>query len=662
MSDAAQKETLAFQAEVRQLLDLMINSLYSNKEIFLRELISNASDAEDKLRFAALADDTLYEGNPNLEIRITFDKDAQTVTVADNGIGMNREEVVANIGTIAQSGTKEFLKSLSGEQAKDANLIGQFGVGFYSSFVVADKVRLVSRRAGDTLDQGVAWESAGDGEYTLETVEKPEHGTEITLHLREAETEFLDDWRLRSIIRKFSDHVSWPIMMVTKETATAEVDEDEEKEADLQAPAEGSEDVAQQEDKPAEDSVKWEKVNTASALWTRAKSDIKEEEYTEFYKHIAHDFEDPLSHIHVRLEGKYDYTLLLYLPKRAPFDLWDRERKHGVKLYVRRIFIMEGAEELMPRYLRFVRGLIDTADLPLNVSREILQNNKVVTAIRKGAVGKVFSLLESLAEKETEDYQTFWKGFGKVLKEGVIEDYANKERLAKLLRFASTHTDTEAQDVSLSAYVARMNADQEKIFYVTGDSHAAARKSPHLEIFRKKEIEVLLLSDRVDEWLVSHLNEFEGKSLQSVTKGDLDLGKLDDEEQKKEHKEAEDSFKGLLTRVKDSLGESVKEVRVTHRLTDSPSCLVGDEYDMSATMERILKESGQEVPGAKRILEVNPTHPLLLRLKEEMDSQRFDDLCHILFDQALLSEGGQLEDPADFVRRLNNLLLQMAGQ
>ena len=655
MSDAAHKETRAFQTEVRQLLDLMIHSLYSNKEIFLRELISNASDAVDKLRFEALSNDALYEGNPNLEVRVTFDKEAHTVTISDNGIGMNREEVVNNIGTIARSGTKEFIQSLTGDQSKDAHLIGQFGVGFYSSFVVADRVSLTTRRAGDSVEQGVVWESSGDGEYTLETVERKEHGTEVTLHLREGETEFLDDWRLRAIIRKFSDHISWPIMMLAQESG-AEADEEDEEET--------SEETSEEtEEKKAEKSAdKWEKVNRASALWVRAKSDIKEEEYTEFYKHIAHDFEEPLSHIHVRLEGKYDYTLLLYLPKRAPFDLWDRERKHGVKLYIRRVFIMDGAEELIPRYLRFVRGLIDSADLPLNVSREILQKNKVVDAIRKGAVGKVFSLMEELAENELEKYQTFWDAFGKVLKEGLIEDFSNKERLAKLLRFASTHSDAVLQDVSLAAYVARMKPDQEKIYYVTGETHAAARKSPHLEIFRKKGIEVLLLSDRVDEWLVSHLTEFEGKLLQSVTKGDLDLGKLDDEAQKEERKETEDAFKDLLTRIKASLGESIKEVRVTHRLTESPSCLVGGEYDMSATMERILKEAGQEVPGAKRILEVNPTHPLLLRLKTETESQRFDDLCRILFDQALLSEGGQLEDPADFVRRLNNLLLQMSDQ
>lgn len=659
MSDAAHKETRAFQTEVRQLLDLMIHSLYSNKEIFLRELISNASDAADKLRFEALSDNELYEGNSNLEIRVSFDKAAQTVCISDNGIGMNRDEVVNNIGTIARSGTKEFIQSLSGDQAKDATLIGQFGVGFYSSFVVADKVTVTSRRAGDSVEQGVLWESSGDGEYTLETVEKQEHGTEIILHLREDESEFLDDWRLRSIIRKFSDHVSWPIMMPAKESAMDDVVEEK---VEAEEKGDSTEQEGKADEPTGEPKENWEKVNRASALWTRSKSEITEDEYKEFYKHIAHDFEEHLTHVHVRLEGKYDYTLLLYLPKRAPFDLWDRERKHGVKLYVRRVFIMDGAEELMPRYLRFVRGLIDTADLPLNISREILQKNKVVDAIRKGAVGKVFTLLEDLAEKEQEKYQAFWQVFGKVLKEGVIEDFTNKDRLAKLLRFASTHTDAETQDVSLAGYIARMKSDQEKIYFVTGETHAAARKSPHLEIFREKGIEVLLLSDRVDEWLVSHLSEFEGKSLQAVTKGDLDLGKLDDETQKKEREKTEDSFKELLTRVKASLGESVKEVRVTHRLTDSPSCLVGDEHDMSATMERILKEAGQEVPGAKRILEVNPTHPLLLRLKAEADDQRFGDLCHILFDQALLSEGGQLEDPADFVRRLNHLLLQMAGQ
>ncbi|MBF0184605.1 MAG: molecular chaperone HtpG [Magnetococcales bacterium] len=645
MSEAAQKETLSFQAEVRQLLDLMIHSLYSNKEIFLRELISNASDAADKLRFEALANDALYEGDPNLLIQITYDKENKRVTIADNGIGMNRDEVMSNIGTIARSGTKEFLKSLTGEQAKDAHLIGQFGVGFYSAFVVADKVTLLTRRAGDGAEQGVKWESAGDGEYTLEPVVKEGHGTEVTLHLREGEDEFLDDWRLRSVIRKFSDHVSWPIMMKGRADTDEEAAEEEVKE-----------EVKEEGEEPKVKEVPWEQVNKASALWTRAKSEISAEEYNEFYKHIAHDFEEPLSHVHVRLEGKYEYTLLLYLPKRAPFDLWDRERKHGVKLYVRRVFIMEGAEELMPRYLRFVRGLIDTADLPLNVSREILQKNHVVEAIRKGAVGKVFTLLEELAEKEPEKYQTFWKIFGKVLKEGIIEDFSNKERIAKLLRFATTHSDSEVQDVSLADYIARMKPEQEKIYYITGETYVAAKKSPHLEIFRKKGIEVLLLSDRVDEWFVSHLHEFEGKSLQAVTKGDLDLGKLDDEEQKKDREDAENRFKDLVTRIKTALGDGVKEVRTTHRLVDSPSCLVGGEYDMSATMERILKDAGQDIPGAKRILEINPEHSLVQRLQAEGSEDRFDDLCHILYNQALLCEGGQIEDPVDFVRRLNNLL------
>ena len=663
MSTAENKETRAFQTEVRQLLDLMIHSLYSNKEIFLRELLSNASDAADKLRFEALSNDGLYEGHPSLEIRVTFDKEAGTVTISDNGIGMNREEVVANIGTIARSGTKEFLKSLQGDQAKDANLIGQFGVGFYSSFIVADRLILTTRRAGDPLDQGVRWESAGDGEYTLETVEKADRGTDVTLHLREEEKEFLDDWRLRSIIRKFSDHVAWPILMVAQATPGM-TDDDEEEEEEESAAEKGDEEAKEKEAKadetPAE--VKWETVNRASALWTRAKGEIKEEEYTEFYKHVAHDFEEPLTHIHARLEGKYEYTVLLYIPKRAPFDLWDRDRAHGVKLYVRRVFIMEGAEELMPRYLRFVRGLIDSADLPLNVSREILQKNRMVDALKNGAVGKVLGLLEELSGKDAEKYQTFWKTFGKVLKEGVIEDHANKERLSKLLRFASTHSDAPDQNVSLADYVGRMQTDQEKIYYVTGDSHAAARHSPHLEIFRKKGIEVLLLSDRVDEWLVTHLNEFDGKSIQAVTKGDLDLGKLEDEAEKEKFKKTEESFKDFLERVKKSLGDTVKEVRVTHRLTDSPSCLVGEEYDMSASMERILKEAGQEVPTAKRILELNPDHPLLQRLRNETDDNRFASLSRVLHDQALLSEGGQLEDPADFVRRLNGLLLEMAGQ
>ncbi|MBF0146831.1 MAG: molecular chaperone HtpG [Magnetococcales bacterium] len=638
MSDVEHKETHAFQTEVTQLLHLMIHSLYSNKEIFLRELISNASDAADKLRFEALSNAALYENDPNLELRITFDKDAKTITIADNGIGMNKEEVISNIGTIARSGTREFLKSLTGDQAKDAHLIGQFGVGFYSSFIVASSVTLTTRRAGLSRDQGVRWESSGDGQYTIETVDKEQRGTEIVLHLADEHSEFLDDWRLRSIIRKFSDHVSWPILMIKPDYSKKEEDKETE-------------------EKPPE----WETVNKASALWTRNKSDIKDEEYKEFYKHISHDFEEPLTHLHVRLEGKQEYTLLLYVPKRAPFDLWDRDGKHGVKLYVRRVFIMEGAKELMPRYLRFIRGIIDSSDLPLNISREILQNNPMVEAIRKGTVGKVFGLFEDLAEKEPDTFKQLWKTFGLVLKEGVIEDFSNKDKLAKLLRFASTHADTADQEVSLKDYVGRMKPDQEKIYYVTAESFPAAKNSPHLEIFRKKGIEVLLLSDRVDEWLVNHLTEFEGKSLQSVAKGGLDLGKLENEEEKKDLEKKEGDFKGLLERVKKSLGETVKEVRLTHRLTDSPACLVSDEHDMSATMARILKEAGQSVPASMRILELNPGHPLVVRLNNETNEDRFNDLAHILYDQSMLGEGGQLDDPPGFIRKLNKLLLEMAS-
>ncbi|MBF0614094.1 MAG: molecular chaperone HtpG [Magnetococcales bacterium] len=639
MSTSEGKQTRAFQTEVRQLLDLMIHSLYSNKEIFLRELISNASDAADKLRFAAIADDGLYEGDAEIAIRITFDKEANTLTISDNGIGMSLEEVASNIGTIAKSGTKEFLQSLQADQAKDANLIGQFGVGFYSAFIVADQVTLVTRKAGSPASDGVRWESVGDGEYTLERVTRETRGTDVILHLKEEEKEFLDDWRVRSTVRKFSDHVPWPIMMLKSAGYTGEDDTETEKE--------------EQEVKSPE----WETVNKASALWTRAKSEISDEEYKEFYKHVGHDFEEPLAHIHARLEGKYEYTVLLYLPKRAPFDLWDRDRKHGVKLYVRRVFIMEGAEDLMPRYLRFVRGIVDSADLPLNVSREILQKNPAVDAIKKGMVGKVFSLLEEMVKNDGEKYQQFWDTFGVVIKEGVIEDFANRERVAKLLRFSSTHTDSKVQDVSLEAYVGRMREKQKAIYYVTGESLDAARHHPHLEIFRKKGIEVLLMSDRVDEWLVTHLHEFDGKPLQSVAKGGLDLGELEDEADKKELEQQQDAFKELTERVQKGLGDLVREVRVTNRLTDSPSCLVSGEYDMSASMERILREAGQKTPTTKRTLELNPTHPLMIRLKGESDEQRFDDLAHVLFAQALLSEGGQLEDPADFVRRLNGLLL-----
>lgn len=629
----ATKETLGFQAEVKQLLHLMIHSLYSNKEIVLRELISNASDASDKLRFEALADGALYESDSELKVRIAFDKASRTLTISDNGIGMSRQEVIDNIGTIAKSGTREFFSQLSGDQKKDAALIGQFGVGFYSAFILADKVTLTTRRAGLTAEHGVRWESAGTGDYTLETVEKATRGTEIVLHLREGEDEFLNDWKLKSIVRKYSDHITLPIVMKKSEWKDGEqvpTDEDET-------------------------------VNQASALWSRSKNDITDEQYQEFYKHVAHDFDQPLAWSHNRVEGKQEYISLLYIPGRAPFDLYDRDRRHGIKLYVKRVFIMDDAEQLMPQYLRFVRGVIDSADLPLNVSREILQHSKEIDGIKAGSVKKVLGLLEDMAENEPEKYATFWKEFGRVLKEGPGEDFGNREKIASLLRFASTHADTDEENVSLKDYIARMKDGQEAIYYVTADSFAAAQHSPHLEIFRKKGIEVLLLSDRVDEWLMGSLTEFEGKKLQSVAKGDLDLGKLEDEADKEAQKQAEDEFKDLVEKVKTTLGEErVREVRVTHRLTDSPACIVTGEHDMSANLERLLKAAGQKGTGAKPILEINPQHALVTRLKSETDETRFADWANLLFDQALLAEGGQLDDPASFVKRLNSLLALMS--
>ena len=630
MSEATiQKETLGFQAEVKQLLHLMIHSLYSNKEICLRELISNASDASDKLRFEALSDAALFENDSQLQIRLAFDKAARTLTITDNGIGMSRQEVIDNIGTIAKSGTREFFSKLSGDQKKDASLIGQFGVGFYSAFILADKVTLTTRRAGLEAAHGVRWESGGEGDYTLETVEKPTRGTEIVLHLREGEDEYLNDWKIKSIIRKYSDHITLPIVMKKSEWKDGEqvpTDEDET-------------------------------VNQASALWARAKNDIDDEQYEEFYKHVAHDFEKPLAWSHSRVEGKQEYISLLYLPSRAPFDLYDRERRHGIKLYVKRVFIMDDAEQLMPQYLRFVRGVIDSADLPLNISREILQASRDIDAIKAGSVKKVLGLLEDLAENQPEKYATFWKEFGRVMKEGPSEDSANREKIAGLLRFASTHHDTEEQTVSLKDYISRMKDGQEKIYFVTADSFAAAKHSPHLEIFRKKGIEVLLLADRVDEWLMSSLTEFEGKKLQSVAKGDLDLGNLEDEAEKAEQKKAEDEYKELVEKIKTTLGEGkVSDVRVTHRLTDSPACLVVGEQDLSANLERMLKAAGQAAPASHPTLEINPQHALLARLKAETDETRFSDWAHLLFEQALLAEGGQLEDPASFVRRLNGLL------
>ena len=635
MMEAATKETLGFQAEVKQLLHLMVHSLYSNKEIFLRELISNASDACDKLRFEALADQGLWEQSPDLKIRVSFDKTARTITVSDNGVGMSRDEVVANIGTIAKSGTQEFFRSLSGDQAKDAHLIGQFGVGFYSSFIVADKVTLITRRAGLGAGHGVRWESEGQGDYTLETVTKEGRGTDVILHLREGEDELLSGARLRSILRKYSDHITLPILMQKEEW-----DKD------------SNDYVLKDED---------EQVNQASALWARPKSEIQDEQYQEFYKHVGHDFEPPLAWTHAKVEGKQEYTLLLYLPAHAPFDLWDREHRHGVKLYVQRVFIMDDAQQLMPVYLRFVRGVVDSNDLPLNISREILQESKVVEAIRAGSVKRVLSMLEDLAENEKDKYTKFWNEFGRAFKEGIGEDYSNKERIAKLARFASTHADTEEQTVSLVDYVSRLKQGQEKIYYITADSFAAAKNSPHLEIFRNKGVEVLLLSDRVDEWVVSNFTEFEGKPLQSVAKGELDLGKLEDEAEKKEQEKESGEHRDLIEKIQKTLGEKVKEVRITHRLTGSPACLVSDQWGMSMNLERLLKAAGQKVAGVKPILEINPHHPIVQGLKYESDETRFGDWSHILFDQALLAEGGQLDDPASFVKRLNELMLALAG-
>ena len=630
---ASEKQTLGFQAEVKQLLHLMIHSLYSNKEIFLRELISNASDAADKLRFEAINNTALYENDPDLKIRLSFDKQARTLTISDNGIGMSRDEAVQHLGTIAKSGTKEFFSKLSGDQQKDAALIGQFGVGFYSAFIVADKITVESRRAGLPASEGVRWESTGAGDFTVESIEKPSRGTDIILHLREGEDEFLSSWKLQSIVRKYSDHISLPIQM-----------QKEEWDADKK------EMVAKDE---------METINQASALWTRSKSDITPEQYTEFYKHVSHDFQDPLTYTHNRVEGRSEYTQLLYIPSRAPFDLWDRNKRGGIKLYVRRVFIMDDAEQLMPVYLRFVKGVIDSNDLPLNVSREILQESRDVKAIREGSTKRVLSMLEELANSEEQEkkdkYATFWKEFGQVLKEGVGEDAANKERLAKLLRFASTHNDSDVQNVSLADYVSRMKEGQDKIYYVTADSYAAAKNSPHLEIFRKKGVEVLLLTDRVDEWMLSFLTEFEGKELVSVAKGDLDLGKLEDEAEKKQKEETQAEYKDLLEKMKASLSDKAKDVRVTFRLTDSPSCLVADEDEMSNNLLRMLKAAGQNAPEAKPILEINPNHPLVQRLKYE--DAKFDDWTHVLFDQAMLAEGGTLSDPASFVKRLNEMLL-----
>jgi molecular chaperone HtpG len=632
MTVQSHKETLRFEAEVSQVLNLVIRSLYSNKEIFLRELVSNASDAAEKLRFEALADDALYEGDPNLRIRVSVDKERRTVTVADNGVGMSRQEVTETIGTIASSGTRKFLETLTGDRAQDNTLIGQFGVGFYSAFIVADRVTLTTRRAGLGAEHGVRWESGGEGDYTIETVEKADRGTQVVLHLRPDEDDFLQPWRLRSIIAKFSDHIAIPIEMPKEHYG---------------------------EEPPAV--VEWEQVNTGTALWMRPKTDLGEEEYHAFYKHIAHDFEDPLAYAHNRVEGTNEYSSLLFIPQRAPFDLWDRQPKHGVKLYVKRVFIMDEADKLMPHYLRFVRGVVDSDDLPLNVSREILQHNRKIDAIRSANVKRILGLLESLAAEAPEKYQRFWNEFGRVLKEGPAEDFANRERIAGLLRFATSSSTGEAQTVSLDQYLERMVDGQEKIYYITADTLPAARHSPHLEVFRQKGIEVLLLTDRVDEWLVSHLADYKGKALQSVAKGDLDLGKLAGEEAKAQREEAAKRHGDLLARMKTVLGEAAKDVRVSDRLTESPACLVVDQHEMSPNLARVLKQLGQDAPLPTPVLEVNVGHPLVGRLEAEQDEARFADLTRILFDQAVLAEGGQLDDPAIFVQRLNRLVLSLAG-
>ncbi len=629
MSDATTKETMQFETEVGQLLHLMIHSLYSNKEIFMRELISNASDACDKLRFAALADDKLMADDPDLRIEVEFDKDARTITVRDNGIGMNRDEVISNIGTIAKSGTAEFLKNLTGDQAKDSHLIGQFGVGFYSSFIVAEKVTLRTRRAGEPADAAVQWESTGESGYSIEPITKETRGTEVILHLREDEDEFLDGWRLRSIIRKYSDHVPLPIRM-------------------------------RKEDKP---DGEWETVNKANALWTLPKNEISDEEYKEFYKHVAHDFEDPLAWTHNRVEGKYEYTSLLYIPSKAPFDLYEPKQSHGVKLYVQRVFIMEDNENLMPRYLRFIRGVLDSNDLPLNVSREILQSNRVIENMKSGSVKKILGLLESMAKNDPEKYATFWKEFGKVMKEGPVEDSSNREQVLKLLRYASTLNDSDAQTVSLEDYVSRMKEGQDKIYYITADSYNAAKNSPHLEVFKKKGIEVLLMFDRVDEWMMGFISEFDGKSFQSVAKGELDLSKIkteESEEDKKKHKQEEKAAKKILKKLKKALDEKVEDVRLSERLTDSPSCIVLSEYDMALYMQQLMKQAGQEVPTSKPVLEINPSHPIIKRMEEEKDDERFNGWAQLLLDQAILSEGGQLEDPAGFVHRMNDMMLTLS--
>ncbi len=622
------QETRGFQSEVKQLLQLMIHSLYSNKEIFLRELISNASDAADKLRFKALSNPALYEGDGELRVRVSFDADKGTLTISDNGIGMTREQVIDHLGTIAKSGTKEFLTALGQDQAKDSQLIGQFGVGFYSAFIVADKVTVKTRAAGEAADKGVLWESAGEGEYSVADIEKKSRGTDVILHLREDEKEFLNDWRLREIIGKYSDHIGLPVEMLTKEY----------------------------DDEGKEIGEKWEKINKSDALWTRSKNDISDEEYKEFYKHLSHDFADPLLWAHNKVEGNQEYTSLLYVPSKAPWDLFNREHKHGLKLYVQRVFIMDDAEQFMPNYLRFMRGLIDSNDLPLNVSREILQDNKTTAALRKALTKRSLQMLEKLAKEDAEKYQQFWKEFGLVLKEGPAEDFGNKETIAKLLRFASTHNDSSEQTVSLEDYVARMKEGQKAIYYITADSYVAAKNSPHLELFNKKGIEVLLLSDRIDEWMLSYLTEFDGKALQTITKADLDLGDLADKEENEAQKEQDKAFDSFIERVKNLLGERVKEVRLTHRLTDTPAVVSTGNDQMTTQMAKLFAAAGQPVPEVKYTFELNPEHHLVKKAADIADEAEFADWVELLLEQAMLAERGSLENPAAFIKRVNKLL------
>lgn len=641
-------ETREFQAEVRQVLNLMINSLYSNKEIFLRELISNASDACDKLRFEAISNADLYGGQTDLEIRVWADEEASTLTIADTGIGMTRDELVANIGTIASSGTKKFLEALSGDQKKDANLIGQFGVGFYSAFIVADKVTVVSRAAGQAADEATRWESDGQGEYTLADAEKQARGTEVILHLPEDESEFLQNYRIRSVLSRYSDHISFPIFVPKPPEPPGSDAED------------GSEESAENEEEVTE--IEWEKANQASALWTRPKNEIEDEDYQSFYKHVSHDFNEAGQWAHNRVEGNQSYTTLLYIPKKAPFDfLQNREERTGLKLYVRRVFIMDAAEQLVPNYLRFVKGVVDSDDLPLNVSRELLQENPLVNKIRSGIVKRVLDQLARQAKNSSEDYLAFWSEFGEVLKEGPVEDFSNKDKLLELMRFASTTEDSDEQTVSLADYVSRMSGDQSKIYYVTADSYAAAHNSPHLEVFRKRGIEVLLMYDRVDEWMMGHLQEYEGKPFQSIAKGDLDFGEDESAEEAEERKKVEEEAQGLVKRLKDSLEDDVKEVRISNRLTDSPACLVLEDHEMAMHMQRLFKQAGQAMPGSKPILEINATHPLIERLEKEEDDGQFGSFAKVILEQAILSEGGALDDPAGFVKRLNDLMVNLAS-